>query len=166
MHYFYFTIATLLIVLLLSATQIVKMRKLKKMQNEKIKIFVKENSLSDSELNLFVSEMRATRDCINRIESRLQLIKNDNCQRKVAKALFESKKIFEYLMEFPKELIHFDLFLYRNLPILFMVMDKVNLDENNSEETLLLACQKIETDFIKLKEQMVEDNNVLEEFIK
>ncbi|OTN88455.1 hypothetical protein A5819_000936 [Enterococcus sp. 7E2_DIV0204] len=45
-------------------------------------------------------------------------------------------------------------------------MDKVNLDEHNSEELLLLTCQNIETDFNKLKEQIGEDNNVLEEFIK
>ncbi len=166
MYYFYFTIVTLVILLLLSVTQIVKMRKLKKMQKEKIKIFVKENALSNSELKLFVSEMRATRDYINSIESRIQLVKNDNSQRKVAKAVAESKKIFEYLMEFPKDLLYYDLFLYRNLPTLYTVMDKVNLDEHNSEELLLLTCQNIETDFNKLKEQIGEDNNVLEEFIK
>lgn len=160
MYFFYFTIATLALLLFFSVTQIRQNRKLKKAQKEQVRLFVAEHSLSESELKLFVSEMRVARDTIHHIERNNSSIQNEQCQKEVANAVRVSKKIFTYLTDSPKELIHYDLFLHRNLPTLDTAIEKNSLDESSGEETLLLACKNIEMDFNHLKEQLAEDRSI------
>lgn len=166
MYYFYITIAILTILLVFSSTQFIKFSRAKLVQKRAVEAYQAENQLSDSELEIFKTEMTIAKSHLDEIEKIIASHQKLKQNKKIMKSLNHSKIIFIYLMDNPKELIVYDKFLYRNLPSFRMMLTKYISEMPNSFEVLSSIYQNINEDFRKVKQEKIEAINQIEEFIK
>ncbi|WP_413537122.1 5-bromo-4-chloroindolyl phosphate hydrolysis family protein [Carnobacterium divergens] len=166
MYYFYFTLIILSVVLILSATQLVKLSRLRILQKKAVKEFQEKNQLSNSELILFKTEMKEAKSYIISIEKiikvNLVLKENQTLHQTVEKA----KEIFKHLMNEPRDLIRFADFLYRNLPSFQLVLEKYAVNGEQDSDVLTAICQTIERDFQKLTLEKQGEIEQVKEFLK
>lgn len=166
MYYFYFTIIVLALILILSTTQIVKLNRLKAEQRNAVRTFQKQHKMSDSELLLFKNEMTAAKGHIVAIEEMIQKQPKLKQDEELLTAVEKAKKIFKQLMADPRDLTHFDNFLYRNLPTLQLLLEKYNENGDKLNEVLALSYQNIDLDFQKLQTEEQAEIEEAEAFIK
>ena len=166
MIYFYVTLLILSSILIVFATQVMKLFRLKQEQKKRVKNYQELHRMTDSELLLFKNEMAEAKSTILGIEKVIKDVPSLEKNEVISNTLMESKSIFKQLMENPRDLTQYDNFLYRNLPTLHLLLSKYVEQSNSTEELLHLIGQNINQDYEKLLKTKQADINMAKEFIK